>query len=57
MSDNERRLGRDIYALHLILSTRSHVRLIVGRSGVDGSPTPPSRLLAAAESKGRLRGD
>lgn len=50
MSDNERRLGRDIYALHLILSTRSHVRLIVGRTGVDGSPTPPSRLLAAAES-------
>jgi len=50
MSDNERRLGRDIYALQLILSTRSFVRLIVGRTGVDGSPTPPSRLLAAAES-------
>lgn len=50
MSDNERRLGRDTYALHLILSTRRFVRLIVGRTGVDGSPTPPSRLLAAAES-------
>lgn len=50
MSDNERRLGRDIYALQLILSTRRFVRLIVGRTGVDGSPTPPSRLLAAAES-------
>jgi len=49
MSDNERRLGRDIYALQLILSTRSRVHLIVGRTGVDGSPTPPSRLLAAAE--------
>jgi len=51
MSDNERRLGRDIYALQLILATRPHVRLIVGRTGVDGSPTPPSRLLAAAEPK------
>lgn len=49
MSDNERRLGRDIYALQLVLATRRDVRLIVGRTGVDGSPTPPSRLLAAAE--------
>lgn len=50
MSDNERRLGRDVYALQLILATRKTVRLIVGRTGVDGSPTPPSRLLAAAGS-------
>jgi ATP-dependent helicase/nuclease subunit B len=51
MSDNERRLGRDIYALQLILATRPETRLIVGRTGVDGSPTPPSRLLAAAEPR------
>jgi len=55
MSDNERRLGRDIYALQLVLATRRDVRLIVGRTGVDGSPTPPSRLLAAAEPAAAAR--
>lgn len=49
MSDNERRLARDIYATQLILATRQRSRFIVGRRGADGSPTPPTRLLAAAE--------
>lgn len=49
MSDNERRLARDIYATQLILATRKRSRFIVGRRGADGSPTPPTRLLAAAE--------
>ena len=48
VADNERRYARDAYLLHLVLSTRSDTRLIVGRRAVDGSPTPPSRLLAAA---------
>jgi len=49
MSDNERRLARDIYATQLILATRQRSRFIVGRRAADGSPTPPTRLLAAAE--------
>lgn len=49
MADNDRRYARDAYAMQLILSTRPDVRFIVGKSGADGSPTPPSRLLAAAE--------
>lgn len=48
MIDNDRRFARDAYAMQLILATRRQVRFIVGRSGVDGSPTPPSRLLSAA---------
>ncbi|QEG41449.1 PD-(D/E)XK nuclease family protein [Roseimaritima ulvae] len=48
ISDNDRRYARDAFSLHLILSTRSATRLVVGRRGPDGSPTPPSRLLSAA---------
>lgn len=48
LADNERRYARDVYAMQLILSTRKDVRLIVGKNSADGSPTPPSRLLAAA---------
>ncbi|MGV3485264.1 MAG: PD-(D/E)XK nuclease family protein [Planctomycetaceae bacterium] len=48
LNDNERRLARDIHALDVILSSRREVKLIVGARGLDGSPTPPSRLLAAA---------
>ncbi|WP_146459606.1 PD-(D/E)XK nuclease family protein [Rubripirellula tenax] len=47
MADNDRRYARDVYAMHLMLSTRSDIRFIVGKSRADGSPTPPSRLLAA----------
>lgn len=49
LNDNERRFARDAYALQLILSTRPQVRFVVGRRGPDGNPTPPSRLLAAAD--------
>ena len=55
MSDNERRMGRDVYATQLLLATRPETRLIVGRRGVDGSPTPPSRLLAAADPEAVAR--
>lgn len=48
LADNERRLARDTYSTQLILATRSQTRFIVGRRGADGSPTPPTRLLAAA---------
>ncbi|MDA8745898.1 PD-(D/E)XK nuclease family protein, partial [Rubripirellula amarantea] len=48
MADNDRRFARDIYAAQLVLSTRRHTRFIVGKNGADGSPTPPSRLIAAA---------
>ncbi len=48
MADNDRRFARDIYAMHLMLSSRSAIRFIVGRTAADQSPTPPSRLLAAS---------
>jgi ATP-dependent helicase/nuclease subunit B len=49
LNDNERRLARDIHALDLMLSSRKRIKLIVGARSLDGSPTPPSRLLAAAK--------
>lgn len=51
MDDNERRYARDVYAMHLMLSTRKEIRFIVGKVAADRSPTPPSRLLAAAPSE------
>ena len=48
MSDNDRRYARDVYNMQLLLSTRKAIRFIVGRTSADGTPTPPSRLLAAA---------
>lgn len=49
LNDNDRRMARDIHSLDVILSCRKHVKLIVGARSIDGSPTPPSRLLAASE--------
>ncbi len=51
VADNERRFARDAYVLQLILRSRPCCRLIVGRSGPDGSPTPPSRLLSTCPSE------
>lgn len=48
VADNERRYARDAYAMHLMLLSRTSVKFVVGRNAADGSPTPPSRLLAAA---------
>ncbi len=49
LSENERRYARDLHALEVILQTRQlgAVKFIVGSSSVDGSPTPPSRLLSS----------
>jgi hypothetical protein len=55
MADNERRYARDAYAAHLIASTRPESCFIVGRWSADGSPTPPSRLIAAAPPKDSAR--
>jgi len=49
LNDNERRYARDIHAMEVILSCRENVKIIVGARSLDGSPTPPSRLLAAAK--------
>ncbi|GAA5510749.1 PD-(D/E)XK nuclease family protein [Novipirellula caenicola] len=51
MADNDRRFARDVYNMQLLLSTRQTVRFIVGRNSADGTPTPPSRLLAAASDE------
>lgn len=57
MADNDRRYARDVYAMQLILSTRreTDIKFIVGKNSADGSPTPPSRLLAAADQKSIAR--
>ena len=49
IADNERRYARDAHYLRCITSSRPLVRIIVGRTGADGHPTPPSRLIAAAD--------
>lgn len=54
---NDRRYARDVHGLHQMLASREQLRLIVGKHAADGSPTPPSRLLAAgsaAESAHRV---
>ncbi|TWU02340.1 PD-(D/E)XK nuclease family protein [Stieleria varia] len=55
LPDNERRYARDAYAMQLMLSSREHIRFIVGRTAADGTPTPPSRLLAAASPEDLAR--
>lgn len=52
---NDRRYARDLYSMQSLLMSRSLVRFIVGKVGIDQSPTPPSRLLAASE-RDRLPG-
>ena len=51
IADNDRRYARDVYAMQLMLSTRKEtdLKFVVGKRSADGSPTPPSRLLAAAD--------
>ncbi|MCC7333834.1 MAG: PD-(D/E)XK nuclease family protein [Pirellulaceae bacterium] len=49
MMDNARRYARDIYALQVMLRTREHVRLVVGKSDANGDPLTPSRLLMACD--------
>lgn len=55
MADNERRFARDAYYLQWFQHAHHRCALIVGRSGPDGSPTPPSRLLAASPADVVLR--
>ena len=46
--DNERRYARDAHLLQCLIEGHRHVRFIVGKTSLDESPTPPSRLIAAA---------
>ena len=55
LADNDRRYARDVYAMQLMISTRPEVRFIVGKTAADRSPTPPSRLLAAASAEAIAR--
>lgn len=45
--DNRRRYARDAYALELLIHSRTHYRLLVGRENSAGEPRTPSRLLMA----------
>lgn len=53
--NNDRRYARDVHAMHQMLTTRKHVHFIVGKRSADESPTPPSRLLAAATADDAAR--
>lgn len=53
--NNDRRYARDVHAMHQMLTSRRSVRFIVGKRGADESPTPPSRLLAAASADDAAR--
>ena len=49
MIDNARRYARDMYAFQVMLHSRQHLRVIVGRNNLNGDPLVPSRLLLACE--------
>ncbi len=51
MTDNTRRLARDVYALTAILHSRRRVTLIAGRSDPRGDALRPSRLWFAADAE------
>lgn len=53
--NNDRRYARDVHAMHQMLTSRMNVRFIVGKRSADESPTPPSRLLAAASADDAAR--
>ena len=48
--DNARRYARDAHTLQCLAASREQLRLIAGRRAADSSPTPPSRLIAAADA-------
>ncbi|MEM6365524.1 MAG: PD-(D/E)XK nuclease family protein [Planctomycetota bacterium] len=56
---NDRRYARDVAALHQMLACRigedRRIAFVVGAQTADGSPSPPSRLLAAATPVGSAR--
>ncbi len=47
MMDNGRRYARDMYCMQVILHSRQHLRIVVGKSDHQGDPLVPSRLLLA----------
>jgi ATP-dependent exoDNAse (exonuclease V) beta subunit len=47
MMDNSRRYARDMYSLHVMLASREHLKIVVGKSNAVGDPLVPSRLLLA----------
>ncbi len=49
MLDNARRFARDIYALQVMLQSREQLRIVVGKTDVNGDPLVPSRLLMACK--------
>jgi len=49
MIDNTRRYARDMYALQVMLQSRQEVRIVVGKTDINGDPLVPSRLLMACD--------
>jgi ATP-dependent exoDNAse (exonuclease V) beta subunit len=49
MMDNTRRYARDMYALQVMLQSREQVRIVVGKTDINGDPLVPSRLLMACD--------
>lgn len=53
LAGNAQRLARDIYLMHNLLATRAPgmVRFTLSRTGADGEPMKPSRLLFRCENE------
>jgi len=51
IEDNDRRYARDAYALTMLIHSRPHLKLIVGRRTAEGDPLTPSRLLFACDDQ------
>jgi len=51
IEDNDRRYGRDAYALSVLAASREQLHLIAGRSGPQRDPLAPSRLLFACDEE------
>ncbi len=49
MMDNGRRYARDMYCLQVMMHSRKHLRIVVGKTDQQGDPLVPSRLLLACE--------
>ncbi|MEE2643022.1 MAG: PD-(D/E)XK nuclease family protein [Planctomycetota bacterium] len=49
LTDNQRRLARDAYAVTSMLHSKQEIRFIIGKRNVSGDPLTPSRLYFATD--------
>jgi ATP-dependent helicase/nuclease subunit B len=51
IEDNDRRYARDLYALSVLVASRSDLKLIAAKTSPDGNPLTPSRLFFACDDE------